>query len=151
MGETYFPSGGSSKGDETYFSIFLDNNGANILMVLPSQNRAPSIATTNTNVSKWVGVWSKCYLFLSAERVHVNSMTGAGIWQISLRLMSKMNQSGSTNGFLPANSFIESLGFEESTNDVAFILDVSVTLFKELFQSVKGEQNYTELIVYDML
>lgn len=42
--------------------------------------------------------------------------------------MSKMNQSGSTNGFLPANSFIESLGFEESTNDVAFILDVSVTL-----------------------
>lgn len=78
-------------------------------------------------------------------------MTGAGIWQISLRLMSKMNQSGSTNGFLPANSFIESLGFEESTNDVAFIPDVSVTLFKELFQSVKGEQNYTELIVYDML
>lgn len=52
---------------------------------------------------------------------------------------------------MPANSFIESLGFEESTNDVAFILDVSVTLFKELFQSVKGEQNYTELIVYDRL
>ena len=62
-----------------------------------------------------------------------------------------MNQSGSTNGFLPANSFIEGLRFEESTNDVAFLLDVSVTLFKELFQSVKGEQNYTELIVYDRL
>ena len=62
-----------------------------------------------------------------------------------------MNQSESTNGFLPANSLIEGLRFEESTNDVVFLLDVSVTLFKELFQSVKGEQNYTELIVYDRL